>query len=334
MVFALSLSVLEIVRGNIAESLPDQRAAARWGGGSAQVSVFFAADRPYSVSAMQGVARQIDDTLTDASLSPPEGGRLWYHAYSTEREAYIMTDRDGFTATATLIGGDYFFIHEAEMISGAILGTGAAADGAVVLDENAAFRLFGALDVVGSTVTVEDQYYTVAGVCRVPENRFYDGYGDAPRIYLTYSSAAGRNTSSVTAWEAVLPNPTRGFAAGVAADLFGGYEKTAVQVENSARFTIPALWKLMGERKTQGVRTSAITYPWYENVARVAEFTASAYLKAQAILLGCAAVLLLVVIGALWKPTERAITRLSGWTRNKWDDAWEWLTIPEVRKKK
>ena len=326
-----AILLLEIGRGRVAKSLPDQLAAERWGEDSVQMSVFFAADRPYSVSAIQGVSRQIESALTDASLEAKGQGRLWFHAYSTERETYIETSRATFTVTATLIGGDYFYVHTPDLVSGAPLTDDAAGDGAVFLDETAAFALFGAVDVAGSTVQVDGISYTVAGVFRVPENRFYDGYGKTPRIYLTYSSAFGRNVSDVTVWEAVLPEPVEGFARGTVRKVFDGYKDSAVTVENSARFSIPALWEITLRRDTLGVRTSSITYPWFENVARVAEYKASSYLLWEIVFASVALVGVIVLIGALWHPTERALSRLKTAAGEKRDDLWEYMTIPAVR---
>lgn len=333
-VLLIALLTLETVRQGIGGALPDQCAADRWGGNSSQMSVFFDADRPYSVSSVQGVSHEINASLEDASLEAAGEGRLWYQAYSTERETYIETERETFTVTATLVGGDYFHIHVPMLVSGAPLGDGAAADGSVFMDEVTAFRLFGAVDVAGSTVKVADVSYTVSGVFRVPENRFYDGYGDTPRIYLTYSSAFGRSVSDVSVWEAVLPEPVEGFAKGLVADIFGGYKDSAVTVENSARFSIPAVWDLILRRDTLGVRTSSVTYPWFENVARVAEYKASSCLIAEAVLLAFVLVAVIVAIGGVWKPAERAIGRMTRAIIEKWNDLWEYMTIPAVREAK
>lgn len=291
----IAMAALGARRREIAEALPDQNAAARWGGDAVQMSVFFPADRPYPVSSVPYLARQLDDTMTAASLDAPAGGRLWYHAYSTETETSLSTDRTSLSVLATVYGGDFFRIHPPTLLSGSIPAEGAAGDGSVFLDERAAFALFGAVDVAGSTVFLGGQPYTVCGVTVPQENEFYDGWGEIPRIFVLYTSAFGRGITDARVWEAVLPEPVGGFGRSAAETVFAGYEGF-VLVENSARFSLGALRTLSEERETLGVRTSAITYPFWENIARVAEYRASVLLTAQTVLAVPAALLLLAGI--------------------------------------
>ena len=328
-----ALLILAARTAGIARALPGENAARRWGEDTAQTSVFFPADAPYSTGNIPYLTRQIDEKMTEASLTAPVGARLWLHAYSTETTAHVTTDYGSANVTATVCGGDFFGIHNPTFLSGAAVTETAAGDGSVVLDERAAFALFGAVNVTGSTVFIGEQPYTVAGVTAVPESRFFDGYGETPRIFVLYSSPLGRNTSGITAWTAVLPEPIDGFAADLTEELFDGYD-TAVTVENSARFTPAALWEAARSRETLAVRTAAIVFPYWENEARVAQYRASVLVSAQVCLAVPMAAMVLLWIALLWKPTETLLARGRDTVREKAEAAWERVTIPETRKKK
>lgn len=335
-IFAVCLAavlILTAVVAGIARALPAENAASRFGGDFAQMSVFFPADAAYSTGSIPSLTRQIDEAMTEASLTPAAGARLWLHAYSTETPASVMTDYGSANVTATVCGGDFFGIHNPTFLSGAAVTETAAGDGAVVLDERAAFALFGAINVTGSTVFIGQQPYTVAGVTAVPESRFYDGYGDVPRIWVLYTSPLGRSVSQITTWSAVLPEPIDGFAADLTDELFGGHE-TAVTVENSARFSLPALWELSHNRETLAVRTAAIVFPYWENEARVAQYRASLCLTAQTVLSVPMALSVILWIILLWHPTETLLARGRDAVKDTAETAWERITIPETRKKK
>ncbi len=325
--------ILAAVTAGIARALPAENAARRWGEGNAQISVFFPADASYTTGNVPSLTRQIDEAMTEASLTAPVGARLWLHAYSTEITASVSTDRGSVNATATVCGGDYFQIHDPVFVSGTAVTETAAGDGAIVLDERAAFALFGAVNVTGSTVFINEQPYTVAGVTAVPESRFYDGYGEGARIFVLYSSPLGRSVSRISAWSAVLPEPIDGFAANLTEELFAGHD-TAVTVENSARFTAASLLQMTKERETLGIRTSAITFPYWENEARVAAYRASVCLTAQIVLAVPMGLILLLWIALLWKPTEKLLARGRDTVKDKAETAWERVTIPETRKQK
>jgi hypothetical protein len=109
-------------------------------------------------------------------------------------------------------------------------------------------------------------------------------------------------------YEAVLPNPVNGFALDVFEKNFtSGGEYTVV--ENSKRFTISSLWEYITHMDTLGVRTSSVTYPWWENVAQVARYRCASLLIAEIILYSLALLLCLTWCGIAWKPTGDAIGR-------------------------
>ena len=80
-------------------------------------------------------------------------------------------------------------------------------------------------------------------------------------------------------------------------------------VENSRRFTVSALWEYITHMDTLGVRTSPVTYPWWENVARVAQYRCASLMIAEIVLYALALLLCLTWCGIVWKPAGDAIGR-------------------------
>lgn len=328
--------ILEASRRSLAASLGDQQAAGRWDGAAAsQLSCFFAEGAGYAPGRIYSLERAIDEAMTAASLSAEDGARLWYHAYSAETSLYAVTSRASATLRVTVFGGDYFYIHQPALVCGAYLSPGGANAGYVFLDENAAWKLFGATDIAGMSVTVGGSEYTVCGVGAVPSGTVYDeAYGDAPRAYILFDSPAAAGVSEITAYEAVLPNPISGFAADIVQKNLPVDGTSGVMVENSVRFGIPALWKYLGTRSTLGVRTSPVTFPWWENIARVAEYRCSSLLLAECILAGAALLECLVWLGIAWKPAGAALLHLFHTVRENAGETYNQLTRPKKRRDK
>ena len=302
--------ILGGVRRGIAESLPDQLAARRWDGkGSSQISAFFAQGEGDIPGRIYSLTAAVDQAMQDASLTAPEEGRLWYCAYSTEQNMYARTERDSTTVRVSVIGGEYFLIHQPDLLCGSYLMPGGENAGYVFLDEQAAWKLFGAINVVGMPVTLGDGEYIVCGVGAVPSGTVYDeAYGQTPRAYILFDSPSASSVREISVYEAVLPNPVDGFALDVFEKNFtAGGEYTVV--ENSRRFTVSALWDYITHMDTLGVRTSPVTYPWWENVAQVAQYRCAALLIAEIVLYALALLLCLTWCGIAWKPTGDAIGR-------------------------
>ena len=328
----LAAGILEGARRSTASVLRDQQAAERWGGSSAQISCFFAAGEGTSPDRMLSVEKNVDDALTEASLDAQDGARLWYHAYSSETSMYGSAAAGGASLAVTVFGGDYFHIHQLKLVSGSYLAPDGGNAGYIFLDENAAWQLFGALNISGMTMTLAGSDYIVCGVGRVPEGTLYDeAYGAVPRAWVLYESAAGKNVSEIEVYEAILPDPIDGFAEGIVEELFPAGDG-CVRVINSERFGILPLFEHLKNRRTLGVRTSSVTFPWWENIARVTEYRCATLLGIETVLLACALLEVLIWIGIAWNPTGRALKKGALWLRDEAEDKYNALTRPKKYK--
>ncbi len=320
LLLAGAAGILTAARVRLVRSLTDQQAAQRWGGeGSAQLSCFFPEGEYPSFDSFYETARTVDVALTEASLSAASpNARLWYFAASTETSLYASTSRASCTLQTTVFRGDFFYVHQPALVSGGYLSSDGVNAGYVFLDDNAAWRLFGATDVAGMPVTVDGAEYIVCGVGRALHDSVRDAlYGETPRAWILSDSAAGMTAGGAAVFEIVLPDPIDGFAA----DLVGKlpFPDGTVTVENSSRFTFSSLFGGLAERETLGVRASPVTFPWWENLARVAEYRAGTYLLLSLLLLAAAALLLLVWIVILYRPFLALLARVLRGARDRFD---------------
>ena len=300
--------ILALVWRARAETFTDQQAADRWGAGYMQVSAFLPVGKEVSFETALRDRQTVENELVAASLSAEEGARLWYCAYSGETSVYATTKRGGSaTLLTTVCGEDYFLIHQPRLISGAYLGADGGSAGCVLLDANAAWTLFGALDIAGMELSIGDNPYTVCGVCEPLRNSLWDAaYGDKLRAYM-YCDAPDVSGTQVTCYEAVLPNPIENFATAIVKKLFSD----ALILENSARFTVDNLLGSFSERAQARTRTVAYVFPWWENLALVGEYKCASLLHAECALLALCGLIVLVWIGIAWMPATRGIARLA-----------------------
>jgi hypothetical protein len=146
-----------------------------------------------------------------------------------------------------------------------------------------------------------------------------------PRAYILFDSPAVSGAERISVYEAVLPDPVSGFARDLFKTHFAPGENVVV-VENSARFALPAMWEYITHMDTMGMRTSPVVYPWWENVAQVAQYRCACFLTVQIVLVSLALLLCLVWLGIAWKPTMDQIGRGFRWAREWTEDTYNRLT--------
>ncbi len=293
---------------SIARSFTDHQAAKRWNPeGYAQVSAFVRNGREISFDEAYSYNQTIDRKLRDASFSPSENGRLWYSAYSGESSLYAVTTRDTAQVTVTVYGGDFFLIHTPELISGSYPGTDGTSAGFILLDDNTAWKLFGALSIEGLSLTINGHDYIVCGVVKALKGSMWDeAYGSGYRAWM-YCESQDAGAARVNCYEAVLPNPLENYAAHLLEELI----PESKVVEYSSRFETANLIESLRSRSKAAARTKAYVYPWWENLALAAEYRCASLLNAELVLFVLAGLIVLVWIGIAWMPASRAIARVA-----------------------
>jgi len=262
----------------IIKNLETQQMAQRWNaeGGSAQISCFFSTNTSITPDRIEEIEHNLDSKLKEASIvldSTNPGARLWADAYSAYGRITVDSQLGSITTDALGIGGDFFLFHPLKLLEGSFFSGKDLMQDYCILDEEAAWRLFGSNDIAGQIVEIRGIPHMIAGVIERDEGRLENAAGlDSSVIYVSYDTLNKYGThSGINHYEIVMPNPVKGFAAGCVKDLFGIDEQEIEIIDNTERFGLLNRIKLIGTFGTRSMNGKAIIYPYWENIARGTE---------------------------------------------------------------
>lgn len=283
-----------------------QMEAGRWSDGKIpyhQVSVFFAGGSGINKEFLLEVRNNIQKSLTDASYTEQSvGGRLWIDAYAAEAEQTVskqtdMGEKSKGNVPVMGVGGDFFQFHPLNLLHGSAFFPDEANADRVVLEENLAWLLFGATDIAGKTVEIAGKEFVVSGVYRTGQHREEKDVFKEPYLYMHYDAFQSLfEQEGIISYEAVLPNPVKGFSIQTLKNAFGedGESLTAkteqavsfddkVYVDNTERFRPLRLHRLLLAVPKLVMRTNQVSYPYWENTARMVEIQAAVILWLRAL---------------------------------------------------
>ena len=267
--------ILLLVTNRLGSSQMTQSAAQRWSndGKASQVSCFFSVGSGITENEILDFEHTVDSALRDASVeqeSENPGARLWADAYSADGQVTLSNDKTSLTADAIGIGGDFFLFHPLTLLNGAYFSGNDLMKDYCVIDEDAAWQLFGSNDVAGMTVYIGGVPHIVTGVVRRPSGRLAEAAGlDSTVVYVSYQTLTELGSShGINHYEIVMPNPVTGFAYNYIKEKLGADEKEVEVVENTSRYSLLSRLKLIGEFGTRSMNGKAIIYPYWENIAR------------------------------------------------------------------
>lgn len=318
--------ILLAVTNHMGNSQTSQQMAARWSEKKdvAQISCFFSANSNITVERIEEFEHSLDNSLKEASItleSQNPGARLWADAYSADGKITLSTDRTTLEADAIGIGGDFFLFHPLELLKGSFFSGNDVNHDYCVIDEDAAWQLFGSNDVAGMTVYIGSEPHIVTGVVRRPAGRLEEAAGlDSTLVYVSYQTLdrLGRN-NGLNHYEIVMPNPVSNFAANLVREKMGTEEKEVEILENTSRYSLLNRLKVAAAFGTRSMNGKAIIYPYWENIARGYE-DIMAVLTVWSLLFFSYPVILILVIFIKW-------WRHKGWTlKDVWyrlKDKWE-----------
>lgn len=310
--------ILTCVINMLGKAQTDQAAASRWSEEKsvAQVSCFFSVNSGITQDRIQEFEHSIDGALTDASVtldSTNPSARLWADAYSANGRITISSDRATMEAEAIGIGGDFFLFHPLKLLSGAYFSGNDVMTDYCVIDQDAAWQLFGSNDVAGEIVYISGIPHVITGVVERPEGKLYEAAGlEGSCVYVSYETLNQYGVNNgINHYEILMPNPVTDFAYSYVKEQLGTDEKETEVVENSNRYSLPERLRRLPKFGTRSMNGKAIIYPYWENVARGYEdiLGVLTLFEMLAFLVGLGFGSTLLVI--LWKG--------KGWTiREKW----------------
>lgn len=300
------------------KKLTDQQAADRWGGREyAQVSCFVTRDVTLDDFSIRNFENQLTTALADAAVTldeeegsvqgnqqeTEESKRLFIDAYSAPGKITLVSEQATLEADAIGIGNDFFYFHPLQLVDGRYFSENELMTDYVIIDEDAAWQLFGSNEISGMTVTIGGVPHTIAGVVKRDESRMAKNAGlTKTLVYVSVETLEDYGTSEgVNCYEVAAPNPVKGFLAKTVREKFGPTEEQMKVVENSSRYTVEAMIPVILDFGTRSMQNAAIHYPYFENIARGYEDIRAVVLIFQFLFLLIPSVIILVFLIIKWK---------------------------------
>lgn len=290
--------------------LSEQQAAVRWDEKkrAAQVSCFFAED--IAVDEMQLVnfekqlEKQLLEVLSQEDTPKRADQRLFIDAYSSEGTITVVSEKGTLKdVNAVGIGGDFFWFHPLQLISGQYFSGADLMQDSVIIDEEAAWQLFGSNDIAGKSVMIGDVPHYISGVVKRQEGKFAESAGlEDTVVYVSCETLeAYGETSGISCYEVVAPNPVKNFVYTAVKEKMGIKETDMLVVENSSRYSVESMIPVLLDFGSRSMQKRAIPFPYWENIARGYEDVRALVLILQSILLLIPTVIIAVGLWIKWK---------------------------------
>lgn len=340
LVFLLFAGVCEWISHSMTSGIQELDAGARWssdGSPYATIALYTDISTAMTRNTVEGYAYSISNALLSASVDSPEGGSSWTYAYYGEETTSVTGPKGSASAELQYVGGSFFVFHPLHFLYGAPFTYDSALPDGVVIDETLAWRIFGALDVVGMELTWNNRSFTVCGIVQAERSTaaYQKAYGETGRIYMSYYGfeIARGSEQNITAFEVTIPNAVKSFAMNIFNSAVTVNEDTMIVHENSERYSFVNRFKSIATLPYQGMRNERIVYPYYENELRVLDFQTGIWMTAEVVGLVGVALGLLSAVFCVWRsgfsPTaifKKGLHRLG--------DAYDKKKTERMRKKK
>lgn len=258
-----------------AADLLSQRESERWRGENrqafAQISCFLSRPSSVGLKEIYEFRYKVLDALDAAELGESGADYPFLDAWSAEGELNIAGEKGSTKAPVIAVGGAFFDFHPLTLLDGSYLREDDLSPDRVLLDRELAWELFGGVELTDMSVQINGVDFIVGGVVEREDDwasrRAYTG---AKGFFMSFDAyCALTEQSTIDCYEIVLPEPVRGYAAQLVADGFplGGGES----VVNSTRFEYGRLMKLAKSLSARAAHSGTVSYPYWENAARIAE---------------------------------------------------------------
>lgn len=314
--------ILLLVTNHMASGQEAQQMAERWSEekDAAQISCFFSPNAKVMPDTIEIFEHTIESKLLEASVvqeSENPSARLWADAYSADGQVTMTNGSRSVEADAIGIGGDFFLFHPLKLVSGTYFSGHDLMQDYCVLDEDAAWQLFGSNDVAGMTVEIKGIPHIVTGVVEREEGRLEKAAGlDGTLVYVSYKTLSELGTNNgINHYEIVMPNPVKNFALNHVKENIGVPEKEVEILENTSRYSFLSRIKMIGKFGTRSMNGKAIIYPYWENIARGYEDIISLLTVVMLLFLLYPVILVVTIFIYWWK--HKGWTMKDVWHRGK-----------------
>lgn len=333
--------LLECISGGLAGKLDAQQMAKRWSDKKdvAQISCFFSVNTEITPDRLEEFYHSLEEELKKDSIvsqSENEGARLFADAYSADGRITITSQKGKVETDAIGIGGDFFLFHPVRLLSGSYFSGNDLMQDYVILNEDAAWKLFGSNDIAGQMVEIAGVAHVVSGVIRQEEGTLYEKAGlDGSMVYVSYESLSKYGTQNgINHYEVVMPNPVEQYAYHYVKDAIGAEEREVEIVENSARYSMINRIKRIKDFATRSMNGKAIIYPYWENVARAYEDLLSILMLFELFFLGVAVGIFAFAAIIYWRRKSWTVKGIALKIKEKAEDLLEKRRINKKTKKR
>ncbi|MBR5595825.1 MAG: ABC transporter permease [Lachnospiraceae bacterium] len=316
------------------KKLYDQQMAERWSkqGDVAQVSVFFSKEEVENIDYFRTIRQSVHNALQQASITvEKENARLWIDAMSRSGKVTLRSERATMEVKAIGVGGEFFQFHPQKILSGSLFREDSMMQDGVVIDKETAWQLFGSSDVTGMQIMIGQVPHFITGVIERPKGHMYEAAGlEKPICFLSLESLENYGIATGGfSYEIVMPNPIRNFALSTIQAAVGTKNENVVLIENSSRFQVLSLYKVIKQFGIRSMSFQEISYPYWENVARGYEDIFAVFLGIKIILLINPVIFVLAVIISWWKKKTWTLKQGIVWVQ---DSLYE-KSVKRVQKK-
>jgi hypothetical protein len=260
-----------------------------------------------SADSAEGWTHSVDGKLSEASVTPAEGARAWAYCYGTDAVLQVVGPKGNANAETIAANGDFFVFHQLKFRYGSGFLNDPVNPMGVVLDRDLAWRVFGAENVVGMTVTVSGEEFTVVGIAEKESSAgpYTRAYGTTPRMYMSYAGFSKIGEGNITFFEAALPNAVKGFAYNIFTESVPRNEDSTAVAEATDRFSIKNRFENMKELTYAWVSINKIEFPYWVNEARVYDYRAAVMMLFE---------VAAAAVGGLSLVLSFIFLRISGWS--------------------
>lgn len=282
----------------LSAQLQSQREAERWKGENerefSQISCFLPGDSAVGTSEIYAFRYAVLDTLREADVEWNDNVLPFIDAWSREGKLKISGEKGSTDAPVLAVGGQFFAFHPLRLLDGSYLSEDDLSPDLVVLDRELAWELFGGTALTGMSVQINGVEFMIGGVVeREDDSASRRAYSGAKGFFMSWDAwCALGGQNAVSCYEIVLPEPVSGYAAQLVADSFPN--KEGESVVNTGRFAFERLLQLARDLPGRAAHGGTVSYPYWENAARIRE-NECAVLAVASLLLGLPAAITLLV---------------------------------------
>ncbi len=282
--------ILGLISSSIAGNVPDQSSYLEWGGKNyAQVSCYTSRADGFGTDELMRFEHEMNTTL---KTSEEEEEIKWTDAYSGKGTLTVMNGNTSVKGTAYGVGNNFFLFHPLQLLSGGYINTKNVMKDYILLDEEAAWRLFGSSDVAGMYAYINGEPHVIAGVYKQPKGWPNKAAGNGEiTFYVSYEVLKKYNKdTAVTCYEVIMENSVEHYAYNYVKNYFqpetqdgavntDGTAKMALVlsgedsdreitiIENSDRYSIEKKWENLKNFGLNTMKADEVIYPFWENVA-------------------------------------------------------------------